>query len=191
MSPRAVHARCRCYDPSVRLRDATELLEGSGVGALGQTTWADLGCGDGTFTMALAGLLAAGSAIHALDRDSRALRRIPSAHQGVRITIHRGDFTKQPWPFDALDGILMANSLHYVEAQAAFIRQCESRMKPQRRFLVVEYDTDDANRWVPYPLSRIKLSSLFMAAGYSSITVLGSRPSVYHRAPLYAALIAA
>ncbi|HYN08052.1 MAG TPA: class I SAM-dependent methyltransferase [Vicinamibacterales bacterium] len=173
----------------MRLRDAIELLADSGVETLGPTTWADLGCGAGTFTLALADLLAAGSTIHAMDRDESALRRIPSAHKDVRIQAHRGDFTDQPWPFQALDGILMANSLHYVKDQPAFIRSCEARMTRPGRFLIVEYDTDDANRWVPYPAGRGRLTALFSAAGYSSIKVLQSRPSAFRRAPLYAALI--
>jgi trans-aconitate methyltransferase len=164
---------CSHYDPAVRLRDAIEMLAGSEVGALGPTTWADLGCGTGTFTLALADLLAPGSVIHAMDRDSRALRKIPSSHKSVSITTHSGDFTHQMWPFDNLDGILMANSLHYVNDQATFIRALEARMTSPRRFLVVEYDTHEANRWVPY----------------SSIRLLHSRPSVYRRAALYAALV--
>src|SRR4029450_10044540 len=108
----------RCYDGSVRLRDAIHMLAASGVDAVAPTTWADLGCGDGTFTLALAELLAPGSTIHAMDGASPALRRIPSVHNGVRITKHRGDFTGLPWPFADLDGILMANSLHYVETPA-------------------------------------------------------------------------
>jgi trans-aconitate methyltransferase len=173
----------------MRLRDAVEMLGGSGVGALGPTVWADLGCGDGTFTLALADLLAAGSAIHAMDLDGSALRKIPSTHKDVRITTYRADFTAPAWPFDHVDGILMANSLHYVRDQAAFIRGCEARMTT-RRFLIVEYDTDRANAWVPYPVSRHRLSELFAAAGYSSIRLLSSRPSVFRRAALYAALIA-
>jgi trans-aconitate methyltransferase len=174
----------------MRLPDAIDMLAGSGVDALGPTTWADLGCGDGTFTRALADRLAPGSTIHAMDRDGAAIRKIPAAYKGVRITAHRGDFTSHPWPFAALDGILMANSLHYVEDQAGFIRACESQMTARRRFLIVEYDTNDANSWVPYPVSRTRLTALFARAGYKSVTFLRSRPSVYWRAPLYAAAIA-
>jgi hypothetical protein len=83
----------------------------------------------------------------------------------------------------------MANSLHYVENQAAFIRACESQMKPRPRFLIVEYDTSEANRWVPYPVSRSKLTTLFERAGYASVRVLRSRPSLYRRAPLYAVAV--
>jgi SAM-dependent methyltransferase len=173
----------------MRQRDAVDMLADSAVGALGPTTWADLGCGDGTFTRALAELLAPGSTIHAMDLDGAALRKIPSEYNGVRLAMHHGDFTNQPWPFTELDGILMANSLHYVENPAAFIRACESRMKPPRRFLIVEYDTNDASRWVPYPLSQARLGTLFERAGCSSISLLRTRPSVYRRAPLYAASI--
>jgi SAM-dependent methyltransferase len=173
----------------MRSRDALEMLADSGVDALRPTIWADLGCGDGTFTLALAEVLASGSVIHAIDLDGSGLRRIPSAHKRVQIATHRGDFMKHPWPFTDLDGILMANSLHYVESQAAFIRECASHMKPQRRFLIVEYDTSEASRWVPYPVGLTRLTRLFERAGYSSVRVLRSRPSIYQRAPLYAAVI--
>jgi trans-aconitate methyltransferase len=174
----------------MRLGDAIDMIADSGVEALGPATWADLGCGDGTFTRALADLLASGSTIHAMDRDGSALRRIPSAHKGVRIQTHRGDFTSHPWPFADLDGILMANSLHYVADQATFIRACESRMTSRRRFLIVEYDTNEASRWLPYPVNRTTLTALFARAGYRSITFLRSRPSLYRRASLYAAVMA-
>jgi ubiquinone/menaquinone biosynthesis C-methylase UbiE len=173
----------------MRPREATEMLADSGIEALGPMTWADLGCGNGTFTLALADLLDPESVIHAMDLDTSALRTIPAAHSGVRIIRHRGDFMKQPWPFADLDGILMANSLHYVENHAAFIRKCESKMKPRPRFLIVEYDTSEASRWIPYPVSRTTLTTLFEAAGYSSVRMLRSRPSLYRRAPLYAVAI--
>src|SRR6478672_2868785 len=130
------------------------MLVDSGLARLGPTTWAELGCGDGTFTLALARVLASGSIIHAMDVDGAALRTIPSEHKGVRIVTHRGDFMRQPWPFADLDGVLMANSLHYVENQAAFVRECATRMTPQRHFVIVEYNTNVASRWVPYPVSQ-------------------------------------
>jgi trans-aconitate methyltransferase len=177
------------YDRTVRLRDAIDMLADSRVDALGPTTWADLGCGMGTFTLALADILSPGSAIHAMDRDASALRKIPSTHKEISITTHSGDFANHRWSFANLDGILMANSLHYVENQATFIRACESRMTATRRFLIVEYDTDEPSRWVPHPVSRARLTSLFTDAGYSSIRMLRSRPSVYRRAALYAAFV--
>jgi trans-aconitate methyltransferase len=172
----------------MRQRDAVDLLRASDLAALGPTTWADLGCGSGTFTLALAELLAPHSTIYAMDIDDAALRRIPPAHKQVHITRQLGDFTNASWPFADLDGILMANSLHYVNDQAQFIIACASRMASPR-FIIVEYDTDTGNPWVPYPVSRTRLTALFAAAGRFSIEWLGSRSSVYRRAAIYAALI--
>jgi SAM-dependent methyltransferase len=169
------------------------MFEGSGLRDLGVSTWVDLGCGDGTFTLALAESLAARSVIQAIDRDCAALRGIPASHAGVAITTHCADFTSSAWPFRAveIDGVLMANSLHYLAEPVPFLHACAARMTPRRQFLFVEYDTDRGNRWVPYPVSRHRLLSLFIEAGYPSASVkfLGTRRSLYQRAALYAALI--
>jgi SAM-dependent methyltransferase len=173
----------------VRIRDAVEMISG-GVRALGPGTWADLGAGDGTFTRALAQLLAPGSVVHAVDVDDAALAQIASKRDSVSIVTHRADFMQEPWPFAArLDGILMANSLHYVREQEQFIQRCDTHLKADGCFVVVEYDFDRPNRWVPYPVSRHRLTGLFTAEGYSAPVWLGSRPSVYQRGEMYAALI--
>ncbi len=169
--------------------DAVALIGGRPIGNL-SSAWADLGCGDGTFTRALATLLPGGSVIHAMDRDASALRQMPKEYAGVSIITHVGDFTIPPWPFERLDGLLLANSLHYVRDQPAFVRACASAMNDSRRFLIVEYDTDHPNRWVPYPLSRIALRQLFNDAGYSSVTFLESRRSQYQRGEMYSAMVA-
>ena len=169
--------------------DAIEMLAPAGLEGLGPGTWADLGCGDGVFTRALASLLAGGSTIHAMDRDAAVLRALPATYDGVTIQAHRGDFTRQPWPFTGLDGILMANSLHYVAAQPAFVHACAAHAPAPPRFLIVEYDTDQPSRWVPHPVGRAALARLFAAAGYPAIRILGARPSIYRRASLYAAAV--
>ena len=174
------------------------MISGGGVGSIGGSdvgsgepmVWADLGAGDGMFTKALAQMLVAGSVVHAVDLDGAALAGIPAERDGVTIVAHRADFMRRPWPFrESLDGILMANSLHYVREQEAFVRECGAHLKADGRFLIVEYDLDRPNRWVPYPVSRRGLTALFTAAGYSTPTWLGSRRSVYQRGDLYAALI--
>jgi SAM-dependent methyltransferase len=173
----------------MRHTDAVAMLAGADLARPAPSTWADLGAGDGTFTRALADLLAPASTIHAIDRDPAAVRRVPREFNRVRIEPHVGDFTAA-WPFaDRLDGILMANSLHYVEATHAFLARCAARLYPDGRFLIVEYDMDRGNPWVPYPVSVAKLPAMFAAVGLHRCQFLGTRRSTYRRARLYAALV--
>ena len=171
----------------MRHEEAVALLEGAGLDRLAPTSWADLGSGEGAFTRALAELIAPGSIIHAIDRDASAVARVPSAVGAVRIEKHVGDF-KWSWPFSTtLDGILMANSLHYVEDQPAFLRGCLRQLSLAGRFLVVEYDTSIPNPWVPYPINRARLPGLFSEIG--AVTMLGTRWSRYRQVKLYAAVV--
>jgi ubiquinone/menaquinone biosynthesis C-methylase UbiE len=167
--------------------DARALISYPSLAAGGPQTWADLGAGDGTFTVALASLLPSGSVVHAIDVDRGALKKVPRGGIGTGIVAHAGDFTTFPWPFDALDGLLMANSLHYVADRAAFLQHASAHLK-RRQILLVEYDTSSANAWVPYPLSYREAVDLFRKADYDEAIALGRRRSRYRRADIYGAL---
>ena len=147
------------------------------------------GCGDGVFTRALASLLPPRSIIHAMDRDAVALRALPAEEHGVTIRPWTGDVTDMPWPFGPLDGQLLANLLHYVGDAGGVSSRLPRAADRAGHLLVVEYNTKRANPWVPYPLPREALTDLCMAAGFARVAALGSRPSIYRRAPLSSALV--
>ena len=168
--------------------EARALIAHPSLTAGGPQTWADLGSGDGTFTAALASQLQDGSVVHAMDIDARAVSDVDAPRPGVAIITHVGDFTEFPWPFTDLDGMLMANSLHYVEDQRAFLRNAVSQLR-RKRLLLVEYDTTSANAWVPYPVSYASATALAADVGLRSITPLKRRRSVYRRAEIYAVLL--
>jgi SAM-dependent methyltransferase len=170
--------------------EARALIAHPSLGLGGPQTWADLGCGRGRFTLALASLLPDGSTIHAVDTDRSALEALSGEHRGVRIVTHAADFTAGPWPFDGLHGVLMANALHYVSDPAAFLERLVAAMD-EPRLLLVEYDTDVPNAWVPHPLSRTSAPATLAAAGLTTIVDLGKRPSRYRRGGIYAALVTA
>ena len=167
--------------------EARALIAHPSLAAAPSQTWADLGSGDGTFTVALASHLPAGSVVHAIDIDARALADIDPPRSGATIVTHVGDFTEFPWPFSDLDGVLMANSLHYVRDQHEFLRRVVSQLR-RRRLLLVEYDTDRANAWVPYPVNSTAAIALAGDVGLRRATPLGRRRSVYRRAEIYATL---
>ena len=98
---------------------------------------------------------------------------------GVAVTYHRADFT-QSLSLPALDGIVMANALHFVRhgaVQRALVEKIRDYLKPEGRLLLVEYDTDRGNRWVPNPLSFSSWQKLAGECGFDSTCLLASRPS--------------
>jgi trans-aconitate methyltransferase len=149
--------------------------------------WADLGCGTGLFTHALAHLLPDGSVVHAVDTDQNALHHLPQL-ESVQITPHAFNFAQETWPFDGLDGVLMANSLHYVADQHAFIQQIQAYLCPAHLLIIIEYDRKNANPWVPYPITYEQLTALLTSLGYGSVSKLGEHPSRYGNGVIYAAL---
>lgn len=168
---------------------AVDMLASANMGSETKQLWADLGCGSGTFTLALADLLPVESVIHAMDMSSAALKSIPAKHNTTTIIKTTGNFVTDTLPATMFNGILMANALHYVEHQAAFVERVATYLEPAAGFLIVEYDTDGANQWVPYPLTFIRLKKLFNGAGFSRVHKLSERPSAFGRAMLYAAQI--
>jgi ubiquinone/menaquinone biosynthesis C-methylase UbiE len=151
--------------------------------------WADLGCGSGTFTLALAGFLQPQSIICAVDTDESALKQIPGSYNSVTIKKMPEDFEKSNLPFKNLDGILMSNSLHYINDKSSLIQRAIGYLKHDGCFLLVEYDTNKANQWVPYPLSFASLTELFNKAGFHSVRKLQEKTSVFGRAKLYSVII--
>jgi trans-aconitate methyltransferase len=152
------------------------------------THWADLGCGTGLFTQALSRLLQPGSSIHGID-NNRSLKR-QTTPNGIEIIPLQLDFVTDDWGLQDLDGIVMANSLHYVKDKVAFLQKIKPCLKPGVSFLIVEYDTDTpVPAWVPYPVSFPSLVRLFTNVGYTSVQKLGERPSIYGGGNIYAALI--
>lgn len=172
----------------MEIRDACELIKTGSFKSEPQI-WCDLGCGAGTFTLALAELLPAESSIYAVDKDAHSLNSIPAKYHNVSIKKHRADFVSDELPFADLNGILMANSLHYVREKVEFVRKIEKYVKPDFQFLIVEYDNDTPNNWVPYPLSFQSLKTFFTQNGFSFVLKLNERKSVYNSGKMYSALI--
>jgi ubiquinone/menaquinone biosynthesis C-methylase UbiE len=143
--------------------------------------WADLGCGSGTFTKALAALLPPGSHITAIDRDRQHFD-LP------QIEFVRADI-EQELALSGLDGILIANALHYVKDKAALITKLQPMFGDSFRFVIIEYDTEQPNAWVPFPITFERLRVLFERLGYRRIIKLAERPSVYRSSGMYCALI--
>jgi ubiquinone/menaquinone biosynthesis C-methylase UbiE len=170
----------------MKLQEAVKLIEFENDFSPGEQVWADLGCGSGTFTLALSNLLPDRSIIYAIDKKKSSLNKIPGQHENVSIIKQQGNF-ENTLPSN-LDGILMANSLHYVKEQASFIKNAQNHLKNNGMFLIVEYDSNVSNPWVPYPINFKTLRTLFKELGFVEIRKLREHPSLYHQANIYSAI---
>ncbi|SDM31662.1 Methyltransferase domain-containing protein [Catalinimonas alkaloidigena] len=166
------------------LEEAIRLLASATLPTDFPQQWADLGCGSGLFSQALASFLPSGSRIFCVDKERQTLRS--SAEGEVTLEFLQRDFVRQPLLWTDLEGVLMANSLHYVHNQAAFLRRTQAHLTPQGHFLLVEYDTEHANRWVPYPLSFARLEKLADQLGFAQVNKLAEHPSIYGHSAMYA-----
>ena len=110
--------------------------------------WADFGSGQGAFTLAWPTCWGQ-AAVHAIDRDPAALRQRALQAQFLHVTVHYrvADFTVQ-LDLPPRDGIVMANALHFVRQKAPVLRQMCGYLNDGGHLILVEYDTDQGNRWV-------------------------------------------
>lgn len=139
--------------------------------------YADFGAGSGAFTLALRELIGSDAVIYAVDKDRSALRELENAHRArfglsQNLTTLNQDFTRLS-DLPPLDGIVMANSLHFFKDKETTLRRVWEHLNPNGALLLVEYNVDSGNLWVPYPLTFKTFASLAPRAGFTEPRLLG------------------
>jgi ubiquinone/menaquinone biosynthesis C-methylase UbiE len=172
----------------MELAIAVKLIQGGITKSTSPQHWVDLGAGTGLFTKALSKLLPAESLIYAIDKDSDSLKSVMSESPSVKVITLDTDFILHDLTLKNLDGILMANALHFVQDKNAFLSKMRSCLKMNGKFLVVEYDMDSANPWVPYPVSRESLQTLAVNQKLRA-SYLEQTPSRFNRSNIYSAVL--
>lgn len=145
--------------------------------------WAEFGSGTGAFTLALADMLPDSARIISVDKDQSALRlqqRSYAAHlrgrSGPVLEQIRADYSHK-LKLPPLDGVLMANALHFQKRKEPILRLIQYYLRPEGRFLLVEYDTDRGNHWVPHPMSYPTWERRALDVGFKDVRKLATRPS--------------
>ncbi len=150
-----------------------------GVSGAGPS-WLELGAGTGEFTLALADLLGPGAEIVATDLDKWALRslegRLEERYPETVLATMEADFT-EAIPEGPFDGVLAANSLHYTDDPVAVLRAVHDVLAPGGRLLLVEYDAEKGNPYVPFPISLRRWEELAPEAGFAEPRFLARVPS--------------
>ena len=118
-------------------------------------------------------------------RSGRTRTAVAARFPGVELTTLVADFTTE-LALPPLDGLVAANSLHFVprDRQVAVIRSLATHLRPGAPFIVVEYDADRGNPWVPHPFTATTFARLAAEAGLVDTTPLDPRPEPVPRRDL-------
>lgn len=144
--------------------------------------WADLGSGTGAFTLALADLIGPTGEIYSVDKDRGPLQEQAKAMRSRfpenTVQYVTADFAN-PLELPLLDGIVMANSLHFVRdrQKPEVLQRIKGYLKPTGRIIVVEYHTDSGNMWVPHPFSYATWEGMAKKLGFENTQLLATYPS--------------
>jgi len=144
-------------------------------------SWADLGAGSGAFTFALRELSGPTTSIYAVDKDRASLNELERGYRArfgdsQNLSLITGDFTRT-LNAPVLDGILMANSLHFFKDKEKVLRHVHSLLKPNGILLIVEYNVDSGNLWVPHPFSFETYRKLAPRANFTEPRLLATTSS--------------
>ncbi len=143
--------------------------------------YADFGAGSGAFTLALRELVGLDATIYAVDKDKSALRGLENSHRARfdstdSLILLNQDFSR-PLEIPPLDGIVMANSLHFFKDKEKILHHVRGFLKPHAALLLVEYNVDKGNLWVPHPLAFKSFQALAPRAGFTEPRPLAKAPS--------------
>jgi hypothetical protein len=73
----------------------------------------------------------------------------------------------------------MANALHFVRDKGPVLRRIHGYLKEGGHLIVVEYDTDRGNRWVPFPFCYATWERLAQENGFTVTRRLHTVPSSF------------
>ncbi|MFW6097963.1 MAG: class I SAM-dependent methyltransferase [Chloroflexota bacterium] len=153
-------------------------------------TWADFGSGTGAFSLALAELIGSQATLYAIDRDKGTLRRQEEAMRrrfpALQVHYLAADYTR-PLDLPPLDGVVMANALHFQRHKDGAVQRIYSYLRPGGRLILVEYNVDRGNPWVPHPLSFQSWETVAQRNGFVDTRLMATRPSRFLQ-EIYAAV---
>jgi len=151
----------------------------------GASIWADFGAGSGT--RALSSLLGSVGIVYAIDQHPAIAQSIIRESQ-AKIQVIQSDIMA-PLNLPQLDGAIVANVLHYTPAPKEWLVRIRSYIRRGGILIVIEYDTDHGNPWVPYPLPQHQLVGMLEEMRLGDYEEIGRKRSRYGHREIYSMVV--
>jgi len=147
--------------------------------------WADIGAGTGTFTLALDQILDKDSTIYATDKNPHGLWRLEMSN--CKLIIEEHDFNND-FNLPMMDGIVLANALHYSDNPKGTIENILKILKPGGTFILIEYEKKEPLiPWIPYPIPFGNFEKLAEQCDLCKPEIIAKIPSSYGHEHIYLA----
>ena len=132
---------------------------------------ADLGSGSGLFTRPIAKAVAPGGIAYAVDIDAALLKIVAASARDAGITnivtVHAApDDAKLPEPVDV---ILICDTLHHIQNQAAYLKGLRRYLKPGGRIAVIDFSANWPEGHEPLRYSFEQLEAWMRGAGFARV----------------------
>ncbi|MFS0738106.1 methyltransferase domain-containing protein [Sphingomonas sp. 1P06PA] len=161
-----VSSRWSTEEARDRLREADEVMDRAGIRP--GSTVADIGAGEGYYTIRLAQRVGAEGRVLAQDivpavRDRLAERVTRETLDNVSVKL--GEPADPMLPENSFDRILLVHMYHEIEQPYEFLWRMRPALRPGGRVIVVDADRDTANHGTPPALLDCEMA----AVGYARV----------------------
>ena len=146
---------------------------------------ADLGCGDGYYSIPMATLVGESGMVYAVDQSASALSALQEKVkdldiQGGLIRTVQADATKTGIPGGSIDIVFLANMLHNVIDKEELVNEIKRLLKPSGVVVDIDWMRIETLFGPPYALrvSEDDVRELFIGSGFTEINYFS--PDKYH-----------
>jgi ubiquinone/menaquinone biosynthesis C-methylase UbiE len=148
---------------------------------------ADVGAGDGYYTVRLARRLGPGATIYAQDVEARYLRRLERRLQreGVRgVTLVRGMPRDPQLPAASIDLAILSHMYHEIENPYEFVYHLRTALADGARVAIIDVDRPTQDHGTPPELLRCELAAVgYRQVDFTSLTPADGYLAVFVPAP--------